>query len=140
MRCAVCERLRAVTIAEVAQSSGLTAHTIRYYERAGVLPKPTLNEAGRRDYNSAQSSLIMCVGAMRRAGMSINDMKAFAQDSARIERCVLDGKLDRLPPEVAHRWFDLVVEHRNRLAADLRELETLLAHAQDLIDILGASV
>ena len=39
-----------MTIAEVSRAYGLTADTLRYYERVGLLPHVHRNQSGIRDY------------------------------------------------------------------------------------------
>ncbi len=40
-------------IGELAKRSGLSAHTIRYYERIGLLPYADGNQSGQRDYDAS---------------------------------------------------------------------------------------
>ena len=40
-------------IGELARRSGLSAHTIRYYERIGLLPYADRDRARRRDYDAS---------------------------------------------------------------------------------------
>jgi DNA-binding transcriptional MerR regulator len=40
-------------IGELAKRSGLTAHTIRYYERIGLLPYADRNQSRHRDYDAS---------------------------------------------------------------------------------------
>jgi DNA-binding transcriptional MerR regulator len=41
------------TIAQVAQATGISAHTLRYYERIGLMPAIGREGAGRRRYSQA---------------------------------------------------------------------------------------
>ena len=41
-----------MNIAEVSKKFGLTADTLRYYERIGLLPAIARNKSGNRDYSS----------------------------------------------------------------------------------------
>jgi DNA-binding transcriptional MerR regulator len=125
-----------MTIAEIVRSSGLSAHTIRYYERAAILPPPTRLANGRRDYSPEHAKLIQCVAALRRAGMTMAAMKLFTDDFMRLQRCLMSGELNRLPADISHRWLGIVTAHRDRLEGDLREIEGMLAHARALIEQL----
>jgi DNA-binding transcriptional MerR regulator len=56
---AVTEALqRALSIAEAAEASGLSAHTLRYYERAGLLELASRNGSGHRRYREAELELV----------------------------------------------------------------------------------
>lgn len=49
----VAERLRSettLTIQQVAEATGLSVHTLRYYEKAGLLAPVARNEGGHRRY------------------------------------------------------------------------------------------
>ena len=51
---------RALSIAEAAEASGLSAHTLRYYERTGLLEPVSRNGSGHRRYRAADLERI-CV-------------------------------------------------------------------------------
>ena len=40
-------------IGELAKRSGLTAHTLRYYEKIGLLPDADRDRSGHRDYDAS---------------------------------------------------------------------------------------
>jgi DNA-binding transcriptional MerR regulator len=40
-------------IGELAKQSGLSAHTIHYYERIGLLPFADRDQSGQRDYDAS---------------------------------------------------------------------------------------
>lgn len=60
-----------MTIAEVSKKYGLTADTLRYYERIGLLPKVNRNSSGNRDYTEANCKWVQFIKCMRSAGLSI---------------------------------------------------------------------
>jgi DNA-binding transcriptional MerR regulator len=65
-------------IGELAQRSGLTAHTIRYYERIGLLPYADRDRSRQRDYDSSILSWIEFVGRLKTTGMPIREMLGYA--------------------------------------------------------------
>ena len=65
-------------IGELAKRSGLTAHTIRYYERIGLLPYADRDASHQRDYDAAILTWIEFVGRLKATGMPIRDMLAYA--------------------------------------------------------------
>ena len=67
-----------LTIAEVAQRTGLTAHTLRYYERIGLIAAVTRASGGQRRYARADMDWLAFLLRLRETGMSIQGMQAFA--------------------------------------------------------------
>ncbi|WP_093015963.1 MerR family transcriptional regulator [Variovorax sp. OV700] len=68
-----------LTIAEVAQRTGLTAHTLRYYERIGLIAAVPRAPGGQRRYASADMDLLAFLLRLRETGMSIQGMQAFVR-------------------------------------------------------------
>jgi DNA-binding transcriptional MerR regulator len=67
------------TIAEAAERSGLTAHTLRYYERDGLLLAPVDRSAtGHRRYSEHDLTWINLVTCLRGTGMPIRDVRRYA--------------------------------------------------------------
>ena len=67
-----------LTIAEVARRTGLTAHTLRYYERAGLIAPVARAPGGQRRYASADLDWIGFLLRLRETRMPIGQMQAFA--------------------------------------------------------------
>ncbi len=44
---------RALSVAEAVKTSGLSAHALRYYERAGLLEPVSRNVSGQRRYSAS---------------------------------------------------------------------------------------
>jgi DNA-binding transcriptional MerR regulator len=67
-----------LTIQEMAQQSGLSEHTLRYYERIGLLiPVPRDGSSGHRRYSPDTVSVIESLSCLRGTGMSIEDMRRY---------------------------------------------------------------
>ncbi len=66
-------------IGELARRSGLTAHTIRYYERIGLLPYADRDRSSRRDYDASILVWIAFLGRLKKTGMPIREMLRYAQ-------------------------------------------------------------
>lgn len=65
-------------IGELARRSGLSVHTLRYYEKVGLLPPAFRNRSGQRDYDAAILGWIDFLGRMKASGMPIRDIAAYA--------------------------------------------------------------
>ncbi|WP_080290272.1 MerR family transcriptional regulator [Pseudomonas syringae] len=81
-------------IGELAQRSGLSAHTIRYYERIGLLPYAERDSSNQRDYDASILIWIEFLGRLKTTGMPIRDMLRYATLRERgveteAERCAM---------------------------------------------------
>lgn len=66
-------------ISELAERTGLSAHTIRYYERIGLLPYAARNQAKHRDYDASILAWIDFLGRLKTTGMPLRQMLAYAR-------------------------------------------------------------
>ena len=55
-------------IGELAKRSGLSAHTIRYYERIGLLPYADRDQSSQRDYDASILIWIAFLGRLKTTG------------------------------------------------------------------------
>lgn len=109
-------------IGELARRTGLTAHTLRYYEKIGLLPDATRDSSGQRDYDESIFEWIEFLGRLKTTGMSIRNMLRYAElralgASTASERCALLGA------------------HRELVQAHLAELQSCLLVLNKKIEI-----
>ena len=90
-----------MTIAEVSRKYDITADTLRYYERIGLIPNVPRTKSGIRDYDEESCRWIELMKCMRKAGVQIE---------ALIEYERLDGKVVLVPccDVVRHNGSELV--------------------------------
>jgi DNA-binding transcriptional MerR regulator len=69
---------RALSIGEAAAASGLSAHTLRYWERAGLLDSVDRNGSGHRRYGEADLERIGFLTKLRATGMPIREVRRYA--------------------------------------------------------------
>lgn len=67
-----------LTIKEVSQRTGLSAHTLRYYERIGLIA-PVARAGGQRRYAAADMDWLDFLLRLRTTGMPIQRMLTFAR-------------------------------------------------------------
>jgi DNA-binding transcriptional MerR regulator len=67
------------TIAEAAREAGVSAHTIRYYERAGLLAPIERNGSGHRRFTPEDVQWIVVVTKLRATGMPIRRVREYAE-------------------------------------------------------------
>lgn len=94
-----------LTIAEVAARTGMTAHTLRYYERIGLLAPIGRAASGHRRYTAEEVRWVELLGKLHVSGMSIRRMQAFARAKRRGDlagrRAILDDHRRELEVKVA---------------------------------------
>ena len=89
-----------LTIAEVAERTGLTAHTLRYYERAGLLLEVGRDaSSGHRRYGERDIEWITLCTRLRATGMPIRRIREYAD----LVRAGEGNEADRLGILEAHR-------------------------------------
>ncbi|MBV9231293.1 MAG: MerR family transcriptional regulator [Chloroflexi bacterium] len=103
-----------LTIQEVAARTGLSVHTLRYYERIGLLSAVSRATSGHRRYTADDLTWITFLQCLRATGMSIQQMLAFAE----LRRQGDPGVPGRLA---------FLEAHQQQLLEHMRELEGYLA-------------
>lgn len=67
----------ALTIHDMAERTGVSAHTLRYYERVGLLDSVARTVSGRRRYSAADVEWVRLLICLRQTGMDIRAMLRF---------------------------------------------------------------
>ena len=119
-------------IQELAQHTGVSATTIRYYESIGLLPQPERRANGYREYNEADMDRVRLVAGARNLDLSLDDIREILALRDRREapcRVLLD-QLERKAIEIRRRIVQL-----QRLEKELRQLRALgLTFPMDDVD------
>ena len=68
-----------LTIAEVAERTGLTRHTLRYYERDGLMLGVDRAGSGHRRYSERDLGWIELISKLRATGMPIREVRRYAE-------------------------------------------------------------
>jgi DNA-binding transcriptional MerR regulator len=114
---------RGLTIAEAARRTGVSVHTLRYYERAGLVVSPIDRTAtGRRRYHELDLKWIVVCTKLRATGMPIKGIKRYAELVAAGQ----GNEEDRLA---------LLEAHREEVLARLAELQENLKVINHKIDV-----
>jgi DNA-binding transcriptional MerR regulator len=67
-----------MTVSQAAEACGITAHTLRYYERAGLLTGVPRSGAGRRRYGERELKSVRFIARLRATGMPVLEIKRYA--------------------------------------------------------------
>lgn len=115
-----------LAIGRVAAKVGLSIDTIRYYERAGLMPLIARAPNGHRRYAEEDLGWITLLKCLRATGMPISEMRRYAD-------LVSQGE-----PTVTQRR-EMLEDHRSKLAQRLREIEELMPVLDAKISTYGRS-
>jgi DNA-binding transcriptional MerR regulator len=114
-------------IAEVVARTGLTAHTLRYYERAGLIEPPAREWNGHRRYTEADLGMITILTKLRATGMPIEGMRRYAA-------------LCRRGPGNEGERRALLIEHRAQVLSRLDQLQADLAVVDWKIEMYAPTI
>jgi DNA-binding transcriptional MerR regulator len=106
-----------LTISDVAEKTGLSNHTLRYYERAGLLLAVGRNGSGHRRYSAQDVEWVVTVTRLRATGMPIRLIRRYAE----LVRAGDGNEAQRLA---------ILEAHRAEVLAKIDELQ----HNLELID------
>src|SRR5512138_1037505 len=111
-----------LTIQEVARATGLSAHTLRYYERVGLIHPIGREQNSHRRYTTEDVGWIDFLTKLRATGMSIRDMQKYA---------MLQRRGDATLPE----RLEMLRALRDKVEAHMEELNEHLKLIYYKIDI-----
>jgi len=112
-------------IATTAEHVGVSPHTLRYYERIGLVTVAR-NAAGHRIYDAAAVRRLVFLTRMRTSGMPISDLRQYV------------ALVDRGDATIPDR-LDLLLEHRDTLRAQLAQIQLALAATEYKIATYGGA-
>lgn len=67
------------TVGEMAKLLGITASTLRYYDKEGLLPFVERSSGGIRMFQESDFEWLQVIGCMKKAGMSIKDIRQYIE-------------------------------------------------------------
>ncbi|MFB7558343.1 MerR family transcriptional regulator [Streptomyces brevispora] len=108
------------TISEVVAFTGLTAHTLRWYERIGLMPHVDRSHTGQRRFTNRDLDWLTFVGKLRLTGMPVAHMVRYAE----------------LLREGEHTFG----ERQELLEATRRDVRTRIAELQDTLAVLDRKI
>ncbi|MGN5632288.1 MerR family transcriptional regulator [Streptomyces sp. AC154] len=108
------------TISEVVAFTGLTAHTLRWYERIGLMPHVDRSHTGQRRFTNRDLDWLTFVGKLRLTGMPVAHMVRYAE----------------LLREGDHTFE----ERQELLEATRRDVRTRIAELHDTLAVLDHKI
>jgi DNA-binding transcriptional MerR regulator len=108
----------ALTISDAAEATGLSTHTLRYYERAGLMLDPVERApSSHRRYTEAEIRWVTLLTRLRATGMPIRRIREYAE----LVRAGNGNEEERLALLEAHR--DAVLEQLDAMRRNLEAIE-----------------
>ncbi|MHB8807203.1 MAG: MerR family transcriptional regulator [Anaerolineaceae bacterium] len=104
-------------IMEVSERYEISADTLRYYERIGLIPPVNRNKSGIRDYNEIDVRRVEFIKCMRSAGLPIETLIEYMELVQQGDQTIEARKI-------------ILKEQRERLVARMEEMQKTL----DILD------
>ncbi|MGG0305917.1 MerR family transcriptional regulator [Priestia megaterium] len=108
------------SIGEFSKIVGLSGHTLRFYEKEGLI-KVNRDENNVRIYSDENKLWIESLLHLKNTGMSLKDMKRFAM-------------WGHMGDKTMEERLDLLRNHRKKVMEDLEKLRQSLEHLDKKID------
>ena len=98
------------SIHEVCERTGLTAHTLRYYEKEKLLPSVGRSAGGFRQYTDEDMESLTMICCLKNTGMSLQDIARFME-------------LTREGDQTLRERCELLKRHRERVLERMQEMQ-----------------
>jgi DNA-binding transcriptional MerR regulator len=116
------ERTPRHSIGEAAAATGFTAHTLRWYERIGLLDPVDRSHTGRRLYSDADLHRLAFLSRLRLTGMPVADQLRYVE-------------LVRAGDDTFDQRRELLLAHREEVRQKIADLHATLAVLDHKIDL-----
>ncbi len=98
------------SIQDVSRKTGLSTHTLRYYEKEGLISGVERSQGGFRQYTDEDLEKLGLICCLKNTGMSIQEIARFVQ-------------LTREGEHTLEERVELLKEHRNRVLKRMEEMQ-----------------
>src|ERR1700760_5182172 len=95
------------TIRSMAERCGMTAHTLRYYERVGLIQPVGRARNGHRRYSEADAAWLDFLHCMRATNMPIREIQQYAElrekgdETSQVRRKLLEEHQAQITAQIA---------------------------------------
>ena len=118
----------AITIKEVSEKYSVTQDTLRYYERAGMIPPVTRTAGGIRDYQDGDLAWVELALCMRSAGLSVEAISEYV----RLSRLGDSTIKDRLA--LLQNQREILLEQQRQITGTLDRLNYKISRYEDALE------
>jgi DNA-binding transcriptional MerR regulator len=122
------------SIGQAAAKAGLTTHTLRYYEKEGLLPFVERTSSGLRSFKESDFEWLGVINCLKNTGMSIKDIKTFI-DWCMEGDATLQKRLDmfKRQKELVEAQIDLLQKHIEKINYKVWYYETAVKAGTEAI-------
>jgi DNA-binding transcriptional MerR regulator len=117
------------TIRQVAELTGFSPDTLRYYEKIGLLKSPERGSGGVRTYSDDNVHLLTSLNCLKKTGLSLEDIKEFIQEGQCFENHSSMWDLDDIQPLSSRS--KILAEHLNRMEKQRQELDDIIKRTKE---------
>jgi DNA-binding transcriptional MerR regulator len=124
-----------LTVAQMAAATGVSPHTLRYYEKAGLIEPVARNSGNQRRYSETDIEWLQFLLRLRETGMPIAQMREYAALRSKGPQTTA-ARLSLLEKHQArlHEQIVLVRGHEKALAAKITTYRADLAAQRSSVD------
>lgn len=119
-------------MSEMAECTGVSAHTLRYYERVGLIHPIARSTGNQRRYAATDVDWVQFLLRLRETGMPISTMRTYAELRAQGDTTVA-ARLELLLQHQAelHARMTLLRAHDHALTTKIATYRTMLEDTHD---------
>lgn len=121
------------TISKVAEMTGVSSHTLRYYEKIGLLPSPDRKTGGIRQYTEQEVDFITFLHSLKKTGMSLEEIAEFVRDGCILQK-LDDEDENELAPSIERR-IDILNKHLENMEQQRRELDSIISLTKEKLSV-----
>jgi DNA-binding transcriptional MerR regulator len=122
-----------LTVQEVAEQTGISAHTIRYYEKSGVLPRVRRATNGIRQFSEADIASLRFIIDYKKAGLPLEDIREIIAGIVQHGCLLAQPANDEITEQSLAERLAVLYKHRQRLTEQREHLEQMLTSANQKI-------
>ncbi|MBR6165032.1 MAG: MerR family transcriptional regulator [Clostridia bacterium] len=115
------------SIQEVCSKTGLSAHTLRYYEKEGLLTNVSRSSGGFRQYSDEDLEWLGLICCLKNTGMPLQEIARFVQ-------------LAHQGNSTLRERVGLLKDHREKLISRMEEMQRYLDKITWKVDFFSAKL
>ena len=102
------------SIKQVSEETGITAHTLRYYEKIGILREVHRNDSGFREYTEDNINWIKLIKRLKNTRMPLEEIKKY-----------VDSYFNNEDKSIRHA---MLLRHKERMEKELEDIVDTIAY------------